>query len=52
MAQTQCVVTNAAFAIQVMEPDKELDECLAMARESLESGSALHTLKQFVELNS
>ena len=52
MAQTQCVVTNAAFAIQVMEPDKELDECLAMARESLVSGSALHTLKQFVELNS
>lgn len=51
-AQTQCVLTNAAFAIQVIEPAKTIDECLAIARESLESGSALHTLKQFIELNS
>lgn len=51
-AQTQCVLTNAAFAIQVMEPTKEIEECMAIARESLESGAALRTLKRFVELNS
>lgn len=51
-AQTQCVLTNAAFAIQVMEPTKEIEECMAIARESLESGASLRTLKRFVELNS
>ena len=51
-AQTQCVVVNAAFAIQVMEPRKEIEECIAIARESLESGKALKTLKKFIELNS
>lgn len=51
-AQTQCVVVNAAFAIQVMEPRKEIEECIAIARESLESGKALNTLKKFIELNS
>ena len=35
-AQTQCVIVNAAFAIQVMEPEKEIEECIAIARESLE----------------
>ena len=51
-AQTQCVLTNAAFAIQVMEPTKEIEECMAIARESLESGAALRSLKRFVKLNS
>lgn len=51
-AQTQCVLTNAAFAIQVMEPAKEIEECMAIARESLESGAALRSLKRFVKLNS
>ena len=51
-AQTQCVIVNAAFAIQVMEPEKEIEECIAIARESLESGRALTCLKTYVELNS
>ena len=51
-SQTQCVVVNAAFAIQVMEPEKEIEECIAIARESLESGKALNTLKTFIEINS
>lgn len=51
-AQTNCVLTNAAFAIQAMEPDKEIEECMTIARESLESGKALRTLKRFIELNS
>ncbi len=51
-AQTQCVTVNAAFAIQVMEPQKDIEECIAIARESLESGRALRTFKTFVETNS
>lgn len=50
-AQTQCVVVNAAFAIQVMEPEKEIEECIAIARESLESGRALQILKKFIQIN-
>lgn len=51
-AQTDCVIANAAFAIQVIEPEKSLADCIALARESMESGRALKTLKMFVELNS
>jgi len=50
-AQTQCIIVNAAFAIQVMEPEKEIEECIAIARESLESGRALKTLKKFIEIS-
>lgn len=50
-AQTQCVIVNAAFAIQVMEPEKEIEECIAIARESLESERALKTLKKFIEIS-
>ena len=50
-APTQCVIVNAAFAIQVMEPEKKIEECIAIARESLESGRALKTLKKFIEIN-
>lgn len=49
-AQTQCVIVNAAFAIQVMEPQKEIEECIAIARESLDSGRALATLKNLSRL--
>lgn len=51
-AQTDCVIANAAFAIRVIEPEKSLTDCIALARESMESGRALKTLKMFVELNS
>ena len=51
-AQTDCVIANAAFAIQVIEPEKSLADCIALARESMESGRALKTLKMLVELNS
>lgn len=46
------VVANAAFAIKVIEQDKDIAECLDIARESLESGRALACLKKYVELNS
>ena len=51
-AQTDCVLINASFAIQAMCPDKCVGECVAEARESLESGRALETLKTFVRINS
>ena len=50
--QKDCVLYNAAFAIQILEPQKGIDECTAIARESLESGKALATLKKFIDLNS
>ena len=52
-AQKNIVLANAAFGIQVLEHgQKSLDECIAIARESIDSGSALHTFWKFVELNS
>lgn len=52
-AQKNIVLANAAFAIQVLERGKKtIDECLAIARESIESGKALRTFRRFVELNS
>lgn len=50
-AQKEVVIVNAAFAIHVICPDKPLDECIALARESLDSGRALATLKKFIEVN-
>lgn len=51
-AQKNVVIANAAFAIQVIEQEKSLEECIAMAKESLESGKARLTLKNFLEINS
>ena len=39
-------------AIHVIRPEKTIEECIALAKESLESGRALATLKKFIELNS
>lgn len=50
-AQTDCVLINASFAIQAIEPMKPIEECVAIARESLESGKALQTFRRFIELN-
>ena len=52
-AQKSVVVANAAFAIQVLEHGrKSIDECVAIARESIESGKAQATFRKFVDLNS
>ena len=50
-AQRQCVIVNAGFAIQIMEPAKEIEECIALARESLDSGRALQMFRKFLEIN-
>ncbi len=52
-AQKNIVLANAAFGIQVLERGKKsIDECVAIARESIDSGRALKTFHKFVELNS
>lgn len=52
-AQKNIVMANAAFAIQVLEKGKKsIEECIDIARESLDSGKALSTFRCFVEINS
>ena len=52
-AQKNIVLANAAFGIQVMENGKKsIEECIDIARESIDSGAALSTFKKFVALNS
>ena len=51
-AQKDAVLINASFAIQAIEPMKDIEECVDIARYSLESGQAYKTLKKFIEINS
>ncbi|MBR6276246.1 MAG: anthranilate phosphoribosyltransferase [Prevotella sp.] len=52
-AQKNIVLANAGFGIQVLEKgQKSIEECIEIARESIDSGNALKTFKKFVELNS
>ena len=50
--QKNAVIVNSAFAIHVIHPEKQIEECIALSRESLDSGRALATLKKFIELNN
>ena len=51
--QKNVVLANAAFGIHVLEKGKkDIEECVEIARESIDSGKALATFKKFVELNS
>ena len=51
-SQKNVVIANSAFAIQTIEQQKSISECIEIAKESIESGRAYNTLKKFVELNS
>lgn len=51
-AQTNVVIANAAFAIQLIEQSKSIEECIAIAKESIDSQSALRSLNKFIEINS
>lgn len=51
-AQQNVVLANAACGISVMNPNLTIEESVAEARVSLESGKALATFRKFVELNS
>lgn len=46
--QKNVVLTNSSFAIQCFEPNKTLDECVDIAKESIESGNAYQTLKKII----
>ena len=51
-AQKECVLINASFAIQAIEPMRDIEECVSIARYSLESGKAYQTFIKFIEINS
>lgn len=52
-AQKNVVLANAAFGIQVMEKgQKSIEECVEIARESIDRGKALATFRKFAEINS
>ena len=51
-AQTNVVIVNAAFAIQMMEENKTIEECIDIARESIVAKKALKSLNKFIEINS
>lgn len=44
-AQNRAVIANAAMAIQAVQPEKNFNDCLSMAQESLESKKAQQVLK-------
>ena len=51
-AQKNVVLANAAFGIQVLEKgQKDISECIAIASESIDSGSAYATFRKFAEIN-
>ena len=51
-AQKNVILANAACGISIIDRNLSVEESVAMARESLESGRALAALRKFVEINS
>lgn len=51
-AQKNVVIANAACGINVLDRNISILDSVALARESLDSGKALATLKKFIALNS
>ena len=51
-SQIAVVLVNAAFAIQIIKPEKSIEACLEEAKDSLYSGQALAKFQRFIELNS
>jgi anthranilate phosphoribosyltransferase len=47
-AQRNVVLANAGLAIHTIHPEKSLIDCVEEARESIESGNALSTLKKLI----
>jgi anthranilate phosphoribosyltransferase len=50
-AQQNVVIANAALGIQCINPEKSLVDCVAEAKESLDSKRALKTFQKLIELN-
>ena len=51
-AQRDVVIANGGMGLQACYPEKSIMECIDLARESLESGSALKVFKTLMEMNS
>lgn len=51
-AQNNVVIANAGMAIHCFFPDKDLETCIEMARESLHMGKAEKTLKALLEIQA
>lgn len=51
-SQKNVILANAACGISVMDRNLSVEESIAIARESLDSGKALAAFKKFVEINS
>ncbi|MCQ2258150.1 MAG: anthranilate phosphoribosyltransferase [Bacteroidaceae bacterium] len=51
-AQKNVVLANAACAISIMDRNLSVEDSVAIAHESLESGKAMECFKKFVEINS
>jgi anthranilate phosphoribosyltransferase len=49
-AQSAVVLANSALAIQCFEQEKSIEDCQAIAAESLDSGRAEAALKQLIDL--
>lgn len=51
-AQNNVVIANSALALTLLHPELTISDCLAMARESLDSGKALESFKKLTDLNN
>ena len=51
-AQTDCVIANAAVALQTLEPNLSLEDAIETARETIVSGRAMEAFRKFCSLNS
>lgn len=49
-AQQAVVVANAAMGLQCLSPDKSIADCVAQAKEALESGKARQVLKTLIDM--
>jgi anthranilate phosphoribosyltransferase len=49
-AQNEVVIVNASVALKCLKPEREMEECIAEAKDSLMKGKALTSLKKLLEL--
>lgn len=50
-AQKNVILANAACGIAVLDRNKSIEESIAIARESIDSGKALAAFRKFLEIN-
>ncbi len=51
-AQNNVVFANAGMGLKTIHPERELSECIALAKESLESGRAKKVFDKLIEMNN